>query len=60
MAELQIEGLTKTFDDGSSEIVAVKNLDISVRDGEFLVLVGPSGCGKSTTLRCIAGLETVT
>ncbi len=49
--------MTKVFDSPDGEIVAVNDLDITVEDGEFLVLVGPSGCGKSTTLRCIAGLE---
>ncbi|GGN24548.1 ABC transporter ATP-binding protein [Halarchaeum nitratireducens] len=39
---------------------AVKDVDLEIEDGEFLVMVGPSGCGKSTTLRMIAGLETVT
>jgi len=60
MGRLEINELTKTFDDGGTEIVAVDDLDITVEDGEFLVLVGPSGCGKSTTLRCIAGLEHAT
>ena len=60
MGRLDITKLTKTFDDGESGIVAVDELDITVKDGDFLVLVGPSGCGKSTTLRCIAGLERVT
>jgi multiple sugar transport system ATP-binding protein len=57
MGQLQLNQLTKTFESGDDEIVAVDSLDITVEDGEFLVLVGPSGCGKSTTLRCIAGLE---
>ncbi|WP_336037388.1 ABC transporter ATP-binding protein [Halobacterium yunchengense] len=60
MAELQLDHITKTFDDGGDEIVAVDDVSIDIEDGEFLVLVGPSGCGKSTTLRTIAGLETVT
>ena len=60
MGRLDITQLTKTFDEGENVIVAVDELDITVEDGEFLVLVGPSGCGKSTTLRCIAGLERVT
>jgi len=60
MGRLQITDLIKTFEDGDDLIVAVDELDITVEDGEFLVLVGPSGCGKSTTLRCIAGLERVT
>jgi len=60
MGELRLDDLTKIFDDRGTAVVAVDELDLTVRDGEFLVLVGPSGCGKSTTLRCIAGLERVT
>jgi len=60
MAELELDSLTKTFQDGDEEIVAVDDVSLSIEDGEFLVVVGPSGCGKSTTLRMIAGLETVT
>jgi multiple sugar transport system ATP-binding protein len=59
MAKLTLDGVTKVFDDGGDDIVAVDSADIDIDDGEFLVLVGPSGCGKSTTLRMIAGLETV-
>jgi len=55
MATLEIENLVKEFDSGS--IVAVENLNLDVKDGEFVVVVGPSGCGKSTTLNTIAGLE---
>ena len=54
MATIRLENIVKRFDNG---LVAVHNTDLSVNDGEFLVLVGPSGCGKSTTLRMIAGLE---
>jgi multiple sugar transport system ATP-binding protein len=60
MAELTLDHITKTFDDGGDEIVAVDDVSIDISDGEFLVLVGPSGCGKSTTLRTIAGLESIT
>ena len=60
MGELELDTLRKVFSDGNNEIVAVDDLDLTIRDGEFLVLVGPSGCGKSTTLRCIAGLEHAT
>jgi multiple sugar transport system ATP-binding protein len=60
MAQLEIDGLRKTFDDGEEDVEAVSDISLSVADGEFLVLVGPSGCGKSTTLNCIAGLESVT
>lgn len=52
-SEIQLSGLTKRFGD----LLAVDDLDLTVQDGEFLVLLGPSGCGKSTTLRMIAGLE---
>ena len=60
MGRLQLNDLTKVFESSEGEIVAVDDLNIDIRDGEFLVLVGPSGCGKSTTLRCIAGLEQTT
>ena len=57
MATVTLSHLRKVYPNGA---VAVEDFDLSVRDGEFLVLVGPSGCGKSTTLRMVAGLETVT
>jgi multiple sugar transport system ATP-binding protein len=60
MAELELDSLTKVYQDGDDQIVAVDDVSVSIDDGEFLVVVGPSGCGKSTTLRMIAGLETVT
>ncbi|ODR82171.1 sugar ABC transporter ATP-binding protein [Haladaptatus sp. W1] len=60
MATLELNDLTKIYDDAQGREVAVDSLDIDIDDGEFLVLVGPSGCGKSTTLRMLAGLETVT
>jgi len=60
MAELELDDLTKIFQDGNEEIIAVDEVSIDIADGEFLVVVGPSGCGKSTTLRMVAGLETVT
>ena len=50
-------GVTKRYDDGT---LAVDALDLTVDEGEFLVLLGPSGCGKSTTLRMLAGLEEIT
>ena len=56
MTTITLRNLRKEFDD----VVAVNGLDLTVRDGEFLVVVGPSGCGKSTTLRLLAGLETAT
>jgi len=60
MGRIDVRTLRKVFNTGSDELVAVDDLDFTIEDGEFLVLVGPSGCGKSTTLRCIAGLESPT
>ncbi|WP_225333546.1 ABC transporter ATP-binding protein [Halomicrobium urmianum] len=60
MARLELDNVTKVFDTQAETIVAVEELDLDIKDGEFIVVVGPSGCGKSTTLRMIAGLETVT
>src|SRR5207344_2410055 len=56
MASVQLKGVRKAF----GRVEVVHGVDISIRDGEFVVLVGPSGCGKSTLLRMIAGLENVT
>lgn len=60
MATAKYDNVTKTFDTEGGSVVAVDDLSVEVREGEFLVLVGPSGCGKSTTLRLLAGLETIT
>jgi len=54
VATIQLKNLTKVF---GKDTKVIKNLNLDINDGEFLVLVGPSGCGKSTTLRIIAGLE---
>jgi len=56
MAEIVLDGVTKVFGDGYE---AVKDMDLEIADGEFMILVGPSGCGKSTALRMIAGLEDI-
>jgi multiple sugar transport system ATP-binding protein len=56
MVETELRGLGKTYGD----VVAVDDVDLTIHDGEFLVILGPSGCGKSTTLRMIAGLEEAT
>ncbi len=56
MSEITLDGITKVFDDGYE---AVKEMNLEVGDGEFMILVGPSGCGKSTALRMIAGLEDI-
>jgi multiple sugar transport system ATP-binding protein len=57
MAEIALEDLKKIYPDGT---LAVHDLDLQIRDGEFVVLVGPSGCGKTTALRMVAGLEAIT
>ena len=54
---LKLENLTKTFSQGSREILAVDDLSLEIAAGEFFTFVGPSGCGKTTTLRMIVGLE---
>lgn len=57
MAQISLNGMTKVY---GHDVVAVDNVDLEIRNGEFMVLLGPSGCGKSTTLRMIAGLEEIT
>src|ERR671916_2208543 len=56
MAEITLNKITKRHPDGTE---AVKQVDLEIGDGEFMILVGPSGCGKSTALRMIAGLEEI-
>ena len=56
MAEIQFLNVSKTYGGGT---VAVRDLTLTVREGEFVVLVGPSGCGKTTALRMVAGLEEI-
>src|SRR3954452_24708331 len=56
MASITYDSIVKRYPDGTQ---AVSDLDLSIRDGEFLVLVGPSGCGKTTALRMAAGLEEI-
>ena len=56
MATIQLQQVEKKFGDQ----YAVKPMDLTIQDGEFVALLGPSGCGKTTTLRMISGLETVT
>src|SRR5438094_150240 len=56
MAGVTLKNLSKTF----KNVVAVDNMNLEIRDKEFLVLVGPSGCGKTTALRMVAGLEEAT
>src|ERR1700687_4774174 len=56
MAQVVLKELNKKYD----EVHAVKDVNLTIRDKEFMVLVGPSGCGKTTTLRMVAGLEEIT
>ena len=57
MASISFQGVSKEYPDGYR---AVKDMDLQIEDGEFVILVGPSGCGKSTALRMVAGLEDIT
>ncbi len=57
MGAIEFDRVTKRFPDGT---VAVDEISLDVRDGEFMILVGPSGCGKTTALRMVAGLEEIT
>ncbi|MCK5569485.1 MAG: ABC transporter ATP-binding protein, partial [Spirochaetes bacterium] len=56
MAHIKLENLKKYY----GKVKAVDDVNLDIKDNEFVVLLGPSGCGKTTTLRCIAGLEPVT
>lgn len=56
MAEIVLDHINKSYPDGHT---AVRDLNLTIADGEFLILVGPSGCGKTTTLNMIAGLEDI-
>ena len=56
MASISFKNIKKTYEDG---VTVIENLNLEIKDKEFVVLVGPSGCGKSTTLRMIAGLEEI-
>lgn len=56
MADVVFKNVTKVYEGG---VVAVQNVNLEIKDKEFVVLVGPSGCGKSTTLRMLAGLEDI-
>ena len=56
MTDLKITNLNKSF----GPVSVLKNINLDIKSGEFIVFVGPSGCGKSTLLRCISGLEEIT
>src|ERR1041384_3569941 len=55
MAEIRLSGVKKSY----GKLQVIHGVDVTIADGEFIVIVGPSGCGKSTLLRMIAGLETI-
>jgi len=57
LAEVRFQQVSKTYPPrrGSAPVEVLRQLDLHIADGEFLVLVGPSGCGKSTLLRLLAG-----
>src|SRR5947209_3925015 len=57
MADVQLDHIWKRYPDGFE---AVKDMELSINDSEFMILVGPSGCGKSTALRMVAGLQDIT
>jgi NitT/TauT family transport system ATP-binding protein len=57
---VQIHGLGRAFETAAGPVIAIHDIDLDLRQGEFLAIVGPSGCGKTTLLRIIAGLETPT
>src|SRR5881396_568491 len=56
MATVTFDHMVKRY---PGDVLAVNDLNLEIKDGEFLVLVGPSGCGKTTALRCVAGLEEI-
>ena len=58
MAEIVLDHVSKVY--GGEGPSAVSDLNLDIKDGEFIVLVGPSGCGKTTALRMVAGLESIT
>lgn len=57
---LRVVNLNKVFKTGNTSAHVLKDINVTINEGEFICVVGPSGCGKSTFMRCIAGLETAT
>src|SRR5690348_10729567 len=59
-ASIELDRVGMTYETGSGPVEALRDIDLAVREGEFVSLVGPSGCGKSTLLRVVAGLRPMT
>jgi putative ABC transport system ATP-binding protein len=56
---IEARGVTKTYDTGTVQVNALKNVDLTIRRGEMVSIMGPSGCGKTTLLNCLSGLDSV-
>lgn len=54
---LEVKNVSKIYQNHEGEVLAIKNVNFRVKEGEFVSIIGPSGCGKSTLLSIIAGLE---
>lgn len=60
MSRVKFENVWKIYKTKKKDVIGVKNLNLDIKDGQFVALLGPSGCGKSSTLRMLAGLEEIT
>jgi putative ABC transport system ATP-binding protein len=58
-AIIEALGVSKTYDTGSVQVAALKNVDVTIRRGEMVSVMGPSGCGKTTLLNCLSGLDAI-